>query len=132
MVLTEVGTNLHALFPPVYLGKVLVDGVFIEQYAQDGIDPWAVRMVSLSLASALMCFLWSWIKLDNEAPTYLRAWAGYYIFQAIQKMAGLNVGPLDWPFDAAIMAAFIGAAFYVNRVGLMLRTNPLRIVWRRP
>jgi hypothetical protein len=125
MVLTEVGTNCHALFPPVYLGSEVVDGVIVERYAEEGIDPWTVRMVSLSLASAFMAFLFALLKVDGPARAFAIAWGLYYVFQAVQKMTGLNVAPYDWSFDAVIMAAFIGGAWGWNR---FVRPAILRVV----
>lgn len=134
MVLTEIGTNLHVLFPPVFLGYEVVNGVSVERYRQDGIDPWTVRMVSLSLASAFMLFLFAWIRPDRRARNYIRAWGLYFVAQATQKMAGLNQAPEDWPFDVLIMGMFIVAADMVNRFGHPgIETNPnLRIVWIKP
>lgn len=145
MLLTEVGTNAHAFFPPTFIEQVNANGEIVQRYQEQAIDPWTVRMASLSLASAFMLFLFAWLRPDRKARNYMRAWGLYFIAQAAQKMAGLNVAeslwnlckrPIesDWPFDVLIMGVFIGAAYLVNRFGHPgFETNPfLRIVWRKP
>lgn len=134
MLLTELGTNAHALFPATFVDQVDQNGVIVQMYHEQAIDPWTVRMVSLSLASALMLFLFTWIRPDRRARNFMRAWGLYFIAQAAQKMVGLNVAPYDWPFDMLIMGMLIFAADLVNRFGHPgFEINPnLRIVWRKP
>jgi len=137
----EVFTNLHVFIPSNMTERIVVDGMALEQYDETVLDPWMIRMTTLSMASAIMLLLFTKVKPDQHARNYLRAWALFFVSQGVQKMCGLNVAEslchvfsgrdceFDLPYDLSIMLIFVMAAWAVNRLGLEVKYPNLRIEW---
>lgn len=139
MVLVEIGTNAHAFFPDNMIGQTEQNGVIAQAYQAEAIDPWTVRMVSLFLAFAFVILFGAFFRFDANSKSFMVAWALYWMFQAIQKMSGMNIAeslwkwwegrPLhtDWAYDAGIMCGFIVAAHVHNR---FIRPAYMKVVHR--
>lgn len=124
MVATEVVTNLHALMPSNMVETVTANGITAEVYDNAVLDPWMIRMVSLSIASAAMCLLFTFVKMDGSHRSYTVGWSVYFLAQAAQRATGRNVlaylfgdenGPNDLWYDAGIMLVCIAGAWAFDR-----------------
>lgn len=125
MVVTEITTNCFVLLPSNMVSTTDANGLTTEVYNGNP-DPWVVWSTATLGSFAALAFLLAFLKMDQPARSYAVAWGLYYCAQGIQKAVGLDVAPLDWPFDAAMLGAVILGAYLFNRF-----RPQLKVIWSK-